>query len=318
MLQALESTTLRSLAASSRELRELIQTRISVIRATDMADVDLLLNGRWHNLRLVIMQESSLLFLSMLDSRNNFNPPWQLSLCLQSTDQADPAAWDKQDTAMILRPAHLDMADCTQHVMQSVDHLLKYGWPIFRKLWLAHTKSSKVAEFFLDKLYMAAIWLPDIEDPLATSLVELQTLSLHLVPVNVAVMLQVIQKHLPMLNSLTLSNCQLNAEALSIMQRGQWLWLKSLKPDGNTMDAAAVACLVKCNFPELQELQLNHTSLDASGMQHLSKTSWLWVTKLGLANNILDDAAVNYLMTGPWYRLAELDLGGNLLDSQSI
>lgn len=158
VLRALHRTTLISLAASCRELRQLVQPCISVITVADMADVDLLLRGRWHNLQLIIMQESPLLFLSMLENRNNFNPPWQLLLCIQSISKAEPAAWDKQNIAMLLRPAHLDRAGYTQHVMQSVDFLLEHGWPRFCKLWLSHTESSEVAEGFLAKLKGAAIW----------------------------------------------------------------------------------------------------------------------------------------------------------------
>jgi Ran GTPase-activating protein (RanGAP) involved in mRNA processing and transport len=97
---------------------------------------------------------------------------------------------------------------------------------------------------------------------------------------------------LPMLRSLSLTWCQLNAPGALALGRGAWA-------------------------KHLLQLSLNHNTLADSGVESFFKGSFSALERLSLGWTSISDASVIGLAATPWPSLAYLDLRGNRISDAS-
>ncbi|KAL3151642.1 hypothetical protein ABBQ38_012632 [Trebouxia sp. C0009 RCD-2024] len=146
------------------------------------------------------------------------------------------------------------------------------------------------------------------------------------------------------LTSVSLQQCRLGSQGLSILVQADWPGLQHLDVSRNCIDAGGMALLAKGNWPLLTQLGLssNH-SIDAVAIAHLSATKWpleelrlgrMLITAAGAAElaklqlprlaNIslcgagLTAAAMSGLAEAEWLRLSSLSISFNNLDAAAM
>lgn len=88
----------------------------------------------------------------------------------------------------------------------------------------------------------------------------------------------------PSLGDVHLSNCELSAQALSLLGQSKWPALMRLDVSRTGLDAEGMAMLAKGNWPLLSDINLRYNStLDAAAIAQLSTTNWP-LTSLSLSH----------------------------------
>lgn len=147
------------------------------------------------------------------------------------------AEGNKQATISMLRPLHSLATDlsCTQSAAQQLAHQMKIRWPLMSKFAMSYVPEG---------------------------------LDLDIVS-------QLVKGSWKHLRDVSLSVCDLKAEALLLLSQGNWPRLISLDVAGNWLDAEGMASLAKGNWPKLTTLILSFDPTQgALAIAQLSTANW--------------------------------------------
>ncbi len=112
----------------------------------------------------------------------------------------------------------------------------------------------------------------------------------------------------PDLCQLILTDCKIEAAALTCLNQACFARLYSLDLSLNPLGWSGVQSLSKCDLPALQYLNLDDTNVNALAAVYLAQGCWPNLKRLHLLDNQLNVEAVAYLVKVEWPLLKELHL----------
>lgn len=162
---------------------------------------------------------------------------------------------------------------------------------------------------------------------------------------SIAIIAQLTKGNWTSLTSLSLGDCGLSAQGVSLLIQGNWPALKTLHLTQNCLDAEAMALLAKGNWPLLSNLQLCYNPiLNTVAIRHLSAATWSLrdlglsytpvsaamaielaklqqlcnLTKTCLENTGMTAASMSELSRADWPLLGHFDISRNDLDAAAL
>ena len=182
-------------------------------------------------------------------------------------------------------------------VLQSLTHT---SWPQLKSLALVDSPLLGVESVSC----LSAFWL---------SLVDIQIPNCSLD----ASLLLIIGTGCPQLDNLSLSNNQLDANAVWPLTQVTWPKLWSLSLESTKIGVASMHHLVSCSWPFLKSLTPEHTSISAHALLCLARGQWPSLRFLNLKRNCIDAIGISNLLQGRWPVLHLLELSVQGLDEKA-
>ena len=120
------------------------------------------------------------------------------------------------------------------------------------------------------------------------------------------------------LRSISLSNNQLDASAISVMPQAKWSNLHRLELEHNMLGLAGTQHIVSCSLPCLQILNLKYDGIDDAAACCLAQGNWPMLRILDLDGNSFDGAGISYLVLGRWPDLRTMSMSYNSVDEKAL
>ena len=325
ILDILPPAALKALSATCRSLRTSFCAQVTVMTVTDPADLSKLCCTTWPQLMMVVC---NLLFDYQSKAACQLLPEWEMMAEFELLE-APGGCLVSRTTIMLVRPhrqlnkplidlpsqhcaavsAFADKCrDCTPAIMlrgpcigfRAVQSLTNDIWPAVGCL--------KVIE------------APRLEEGIMSLLINsaplLQSIIFQDCFLDMAALLKFSTAG-PRLHTITLSNNQLDATAVSSITQVTWPQLGRLLLNSTLLDAACMQHFTSCSWPALHHLALEHADLDAPALHCLAQGQWPALGFLNLKGNNVGATGVSYLVQGNWPRLGMLVLSDQGLDAEA-
>ena len=335
VLERLPMNDFRSLAATSKVFRQVLQQQVTRLRTGSCFCIQedtapFLVSGAWTQL-----QHLTIGYMPFLHQKRSIHAILQADWpALRTLDLQDIALTDDAISLLVARP--WPALSCliltgTRLSATGCHRLLTGQWPLLRSLSLGWNRLD--ASFFKQMvegsrlLHLTELHLPGIQlnKAAAIELVQygapLQTLSLewNRLPASVMSVLSQAKWRVEVLN---ISACEeVDVEAIRCLARAEWPRLSTLNVAMIGGDAVGHALSVdvfcQANWPLLTVLDVSDNPLSADAVAHLAKSMTL-LRKINLTNCGLTVAACSALQHAAWPLLETLVLQYNNIDVAGI
>lgn len=354
LLELLAADSLKALAATSRNLREVVHCQVTVISLKHEEDIAWLIKGSWPHLSMVILHDQEYAysrFSALLSHKWRLRARVNLSL----------RSFGAVDVVLLIEPLQhpqLRASDSYQLFVKPLKRLLHGEWSRLKRLDVSDIKPGALGAAVLAELnqgdwpLLSSLELNDnqldaksISELIKGNWTALESLDLSSNKLDTEAMEQLVKGNWPALKYLWLSiNPLLDGTAISQLSRAKWPQLhdlslsytrvtvemmeqlvklplpklRTLSLSGSGLDEAVVAVLSKGQWPALRSLRLTENDISATAMAHLAGAHFPMLRLLDLSSSRLDTVAVQWLVQGHFPMLEDLDLSYNKLDDGAI
>ena len=296
ILEILSQASRKNLSATSRDMRKLVHSLVTVITVQHEEDIACLLRGNWSQLGMIILPDRGICYYrSSVSMRPGFELLGRIDLS---------CSIGHVDVAFLLKSSqHLTNTAyaSNQLAVKPLERLLQEDWSALTQLKISYLKSSAMAAPVIAMLSKGS-W------PLLTSIDLTGSI------LDVKSICHLIKGKWTALKHLDLTSTQLDTETVRQLVEGQWPALQRLRLSLNPlMDAVTISQLAKADCPLLDDLSLEYMPLGAAAARELVKLQLPCLRFLGLGSAKMDIAAMSELSKADWPVLWYLNLSCNNL-----
>ncbi len=340
-LELLTPEGVKALTATCTQLRQDFRSSVTTIQMTDYQDTDMLYADTWPNLVMVVISTTDgHQFGDHINSDTTvtlherqfgdhaesslFDRGWSTIMRLRFEQASDdPTNWRsacRQSVALIVKASHQSSPDMDTKAHGSALSRFATNWEAkAQHVWMCQDSKSVCLDSFkhldLGKWpclkSITCLGQYDIALPVCwlwgDSSSNLRRITMTLCSLG-ANTLQSLITTCPHLCSLSLTDCNIEAAALTCLNQARFTKLNRLDLSSNPLGWSGAQSLSRCDLPALQWLNLDDTNLNALAAMYLAQGCWPKLRCLHLVGNQLHVEVAAYLVKGKWPLLKELNL----------